>query len=565
MSAQTKISVGGYLATRLRELGINQYFAIPGDYNLLLLDEMRKITDLQQLYCCNELNAGYAADGYARAKGLAAVVVTYSVGGLSTINAAAGAYAEDLPVIFVSGAPNTNSDARHRLLHHTLGVVDYQYVREMFARVTVEAVTIRHPDEAGRQIDHALGMALSHKKPIYIEIACNVAGLPIRSPTCPLIPPRFDTCEQALESALSHALELLGNAVKPVLVAGPKIRPWGAIDGFQRLVDASGYAMANMPNAKGFVDESQSQYIGTYWGSVSSPGCSEIIESADTYLFAGPVFTDYTTVGHNLLLKATRLITVSPFSVKVADAVYDEIRMVDFLHALAQRVQCNGASLVAYNRIKGEAPPPAEPADDAAISTRYLFKRIEELLNADTTVIAETGDSWFNGMRMKLPTGCSFELQMQYGSIGWSVGAALGFQAAVANERRVVALIGDGSFQMTAQELSTMIRYGLKPIIFLLNNGGYTIEVEIHDGPYNIINNWNYAALVQVFNYDAKARCMVRQVRTAGALKSALAEATNFDGLCFLEVFLDRDDCNKNLLKWGSYVATANGEPPMSL
>jgi indolepyruvate decarboxylase len=152
---------------------------------------------------------------------------------------------------------------------------------------------------------------------------------------------------------------------------------------------------------------------------------------------------------------------------------------------------------------------------------------------------------------------------MQYGSIGWSVGALLGYQTAVHEKRRVVGLIGDGSFQMSAQEVSTMVRYGLKPIIFLFNNGGYTIEVEIHDGPYNTINNWNYAGLVEVFNNDGKAQCLARQARTTGELKKSIADAMAFDGLCFIEVFIDRDDCNKNLLKWGSYVATANGEPPM--
>lgn len=564
MTVQPRVSIGRYLAIRLHELGILDAFAIPGDYNLALLDEMQKHAGLNQRYCCNELNAGYAADGYARSVGAAAAIVTYSVGGLSIINAAAGAFAEDLPVIFISGAPNTNAAAKNRRMHHTLGIVDYDYVREMFAKVTVEAVTIRHADEAGRQIDHALSMALSHRKPVYIEIASNIAAMPIRTPTCRLVPAHFDTCEDALNSAVEHTLTILDGAVKPVLVAGPKLRPWGALDAFQALVDASGYATASMPNAKGYVREGQEQYIGTYWGSVSSPACGEIVESADAYLFAGPVFTDYTTVGFNLLLKPAGLITVAPFSVKVADAVYDQVRMPDFLSALAARVTRNPASLTAYNRIKGEAPLPGEPTDDAEVTTRYLFKRIESMLTGTTTVIAETGDSWFNGMRMALPEGCRFEIQMQYGSIGWSLGATLGIQSALGENGRVITLIGDGSFQMTAQELSTLIRYGLKPIIFVMNNGGYTIEVEIHDGPYNVINNWNYASLVAAFNAEDQHPCLAQQARTAGELRSAIDAASRFEGLCLIEVFVDRDDCNKNLLKWGSYVATANGEPPMA-
>ena len=127
----------------------------------------------------------------------------------------------------------------------------------------------------------------------------------------------------------------------------------------------------------------------------------------------------------------------------------------------------------------------------------------------------------------------------------------------------MVALIGDGSFQLTAQEISTMLRYGLAPIVFLMNNGGYTIEVEIHDGPYNVINDWDYAGLVDVFNRGAGARCLARRVETVGELDAAIAEAAAFEGLCLVEVKIDRDDCNKNLLKWGGTVAKANAEPPL--
>jgi TPP-dependent 2-oxoacid decarboxylase len=174
-------------------------------------------------------------------------------------------------------------------------------------------------------------------------------------------------------------------------------------------------------------------------------------------------------------------------------------------------------------------------------------------------VIAETGDSWFNGVKLSLPEGARFEIQMQYGSIGWSVGATLGY--ALGSPRHLIALIGDGSFQMAAQEVSTMIRYGLKPIIFLINNGGYTIEVEIHDGPYNVIKNWDYAGLVDVFNAgEGKGRGT--RVATQNQLDAAIAQALDHDGLSLIEVIIDRDDCSKDLLEWGRHVATNSGRPP---
>jgi indolepyruvate decarboxylase len=161
-------------------------------------------------------------------------------------------------------------------------------------------------------------------------------------------------------------------------------------------------------------------------------------------------------------------------------------------------------------------------------------------------------------MDLRLPEGCRFEIQMQYGSIGWSVGAFLGL--AVANPaRRVWGLIGDGSFQMTAQEVSTILRYRCRGIIFLLNNGAYTIEVMIHDGPYNTLQNWNYAALAEALNDQGRLLSLV--VRTEGELVAALERAKTFDGLCFLELILGRTDCNKALLGWGTAVADYNRGP----
>lgn len=561
MGTVNTISVSGYLAHRLAELGLGTYFAVPGDFNLILLDEFLKQKDLKAIYCCNELNAGYAADGYARAHGLAAVSVTYSVGGLSLINAIAGAYAEDLPIVVISGSPKSSSQSDHLIIHHALGKTDYDYVRRMYAEVTVDAITIDSADSAGRIIDRALARALHYRKPVYIEIPCNVANLQITAPTSKLMLIDIPTSPETLKKAVEHAASLLNQAVKPLLVAGPKLRTFSGKADFDALIKASGYAYANQPQAKGFVDETDPQYIGTYWGSVSSPGCGEIVESSDLCIYVGSVFTDYSTVGYTALVKPDHSIFVGSDTVIIKGAVYNQIHMNDFLAALAKSVKKNSAAIEAYRRIQGEAPPVSKPEDSADVSTRYLFSQIQNLLDKNTTVFAETGDSWFNGMWLKLPKGCLFEIQMQYGSIGWCTGATLGYQAAVAGERRVIALTGDGSFQLTAQEVSTMLRYGMKPIIFLMNNKGYTIEVEIHDGPYNKINNWNYAQVIESFN-NQQYKCLTKQAKTVGELDEAIKAAKSFDGLCFIEVHLHPDDCNKNLLKWGGYVAKFNSEKP---
>ncbi|MCA9103743.1 MAG: pyruvate decarboxylase [Planctomycetales bacterium] len=561
MAGSDTWTVGTYLAKRLEQIGLRHYFTVPGDYNLVLLDELLKNETLQMVSCCNELNAGYAADGYARATGgAAAVVVTFSVGGLSVLNAVAGAYAEDLPLIVISGGPNTNSEAEYELLHHTLGKIDYGYQREIFDRVTAEAVVVTNPADCPRQVDDAISSALSLRKPVYIEFACNIAGLTVSRPSRREFGHHPVSDSKALCDAVDHAAELLNSASKPVLVAGVKLRSSGAQRAFCDVAEAAGYAVAVMPNAKGFFDENHANYIGVSWGPVGSPGCSEIVESADLGLYAGAMFTDYTTTGHSSLIDHKKMIQVHPHSVAMPQQTYTDVAMADFLGALAPRLERNDGAVIAYRRIEEDVRRAAPNSPDGPITTQQLFAAVQKMLDGTSCVVAETGDSWFNGMQLHLPAGAAFEIQMQYGSIGWSVGATLGYCLG-APARRVVALIGDGSFQLTAQEVSTMIRYGVRPIIFLINNGGYTIEVEIHDGPYNTIKNWKYAQLMEVFSAE-DGQGWGCSVTTRAELDEAVKTALGHHGPALIEVAIDRDDCSKNLLKWGGYVARNNGRPP---
>ena len=555
-------TVGKYLAKRLEQIGLKDYFAIPGDFNLTLLDELLTNTKLKMINCCNELNAGYAADGYARSHGVSALFVTFSVGGLSAINAVTGAYAEDLPMIVVSGGPNINSTMKEHLLHHTLAETEdrQEYARNMFRKVTAFATIIRNLADAPNQIDRAIDIALTLKKPVYIEISCNLADKQICLPHPFDFHKKSKSDPSSLKAAIKHVADFMNAARKPVLVAGPRIRSFDAMSAFRKLADRSGYGVACMPNAKSFFPETHPNYVGIYWGSVSSPGCREVVESCDAYLFAGPLFNDYTTVGHTALILPHKLVDISQGRVRIEGQSYYGIQIADFLEALAPKLKKNSNACATFKQIKGEAPALPSKLKEP-ITTRRLFSRIEEMLDSKTTVLAETGDSWFNGMRLRMPEGCRFEIQMQYGSIGWSVGAFLGLVSAP-EKRKVIGLIGDGSFQMSAQEISTVLRYGYNGIVFLLNNSGYTIEVKIHDGPYNLIQGWNYAKLVDVFK-GKNGKGWSCTVKTEAELVKAIQKAKKFKGLSFIEVILDREDCNKNLLSWGTAVASYNSAPPI--
>ncbi|KAK4411197.1 Pyruvate decarboxylase 2 [Sesamum angolense] len=420
---------------------------------------------------------------------------------LSILNAI-GAYSENLPVICIVGGPNSNDYGTNRILHHTIGLPDFSQELHCFRSVTCYQAVVNNLEDAHELIDTAISTALKESKPVYISISCNLPAIP--HPTFSL-----------------------------------------------------------MPSAKGLVPEDHPHFIGTYWGAVSTAFCAKIVESADAYLFVGPIFNDYSSVRYSLLLKKEKAIIVQPDRVIIGDGpTFGCVLMKDFLIALGKRLKPNATAYENYHRIFVPDGHPLKSEPNEALRVNVLFQHIQKMLSAETAIVAETGDSWFNCQKLKLPKGCGYEFQMQYGSIGWSVGATLGYAQALP-DKRVIACIGDGSFQMTAQDLSTMIRCGQKSIIFLINNGGYTIEVEIHDGPYNVIKNWNYTALVDAI-HNGEGNCWTTKVRCEEELIEAIKNGTEAkkDCLCFIEVIVHKDDTSKELLEWGSRVSAANSRPP---
>ena len=557
-------TVGSYLAKRFEQMGIEHNFIVPGDLNLVLLDELLKNKNLEQVGCCNELNAAYAAEGYARAKGAGAVITTFNVGAFSAINGIAGAYAERLPVIFVSGSFNTNDPAEGRIPHHSLGIHDLNYQYEMISKVTCDSAQIVHEQDAPYLIDRVILNALKQRLPGYIEIPSNMAGVPCSDP----VP--FETlCKfpgsdpKVLQVAVNEAAEAINNADNPVLLAGPHLRPYNAIGAFRKLAEALGCAVAVQPSAKSFFPENHPQFIGIYWGSVSSPGCEEIVDWADLVIAAGAVYTDYSTVGWTAQPSDSKTINAGPDRVHSVNNDYSEIELSDFLYALSKQVKKNNSSLKRFKQTQRRQEP-IRPANPQKQLTRMeMIRQIQDLLSPKTTLFVESGDSWFNGMFLELPENANFEIEMQWGSIGWSVASTFGYALAVGPDQQVLSLIGDGSFQLTAQEVANMIRYELDNVIlFIVNNHGYVVESEIHEGPYNYFKNWDYAGLIDVLN-AADGHGLGLTACTGGELSEAIEKAKAHEsGSVLIECQIEHEDCSRELLEWGTKVGLANQRPP---
>ncbi|CAN6467381.1 unnamed protein product [Victoria cruziana] len=403
-------TLGRHIARRLVQVGVSDVFSVPGDFNLTLLDHLIAEPGLNLIGCCNELNAGYAADGYARSKGVGACVVTFTVGGLSVLNAIAGAYSENLPVICIVGGPNSNDYGTNRILHHTIGLSDFSQELRCFQTVTCYQAVVNNLDDAHELIDTAISTALKESKPVYISIGCNLAAIPhptfSREPVPFSLAPKTSN-QKGLEAAVEAAAEFLNKAVKPVMVGGPKLRVSKAGEAFVELANSCGYAVAVMPSAKGLVPEVLPHFIGTYWGAVSTAFCAEIVESADAYIFAGPIFNDYSSVGYSLLLKKEKAIIVQPDRVVIANGpAFGCVLMKDFLKALAKRLKRNPTAYENYHRIFVPHGTPPKSAPNEPLRVNILFKHIQEMLSGNTAVVAETGDSWFNCQKLKLPEGC---------------------------------------------------------------------------------------------------------------------------------------------------------------
>lgn len=548
-------TVGMYLAERLVQIGLKHHFAVAGDYNLVLLDQLLLNKDMKQIYCCNELNCGFSAEGYARSNGAAAAVVTFSVGAISAMNALGGAYAENLPVILISGAPNSNDQGTGHILHHTIGKTDYSYQLEMARQVTCAAESVTDAHSAPAKIDHVIRTALRERKPAYLDIACNIASEPCVRPgpvSSLLSEPEID--HTSLKAAVDATVALLEKSVSPVMLLGSKLRAANALAATETLADKLQCAVTIMAAAKGFFPEDHAGFRGLYWGEVSNPGVQELVETSDALLCIAPVFNDYSTVGWSAWPKGPNVILAEPDRVTVDGRAYDGFPLRAFLHALAEKAPARPASAQ-----KSSAPTCslAATSDEAGLTNDEIVRHINALLTSNTTLVAETGDSWFNAMRMTLPRGARVELEMQWGHIGWSVPSAFG-NAMGSQDRQHVVMVGDGSFQLTAQEVAQMVRYELPVIIFLINNRGYVIEIAIHDGPYNYIKNWDYAGLMEVFN-AGEGHGLGLKATTPKELTEAIARAkANTRGPTLIECQIDRTDCTDMLVQWGRKVASTN-------
>jgi indolepyruvate decarboxylase len=522
------VTVIEYILGRLHDIGVNDIFGVPGDYAFPLHDAIVAHPDVNWIGCCNELNAGYAADGYARVKGVGAVTTTYGVGELSAISAVAGSYAENLPVFHLTGMPTLATQANRSLVHHTLGNGEFDLFRSM-ADTVVGASAIITPANAVAETERLIAEALYNRRPVYMALPSDVVDKPIVAQSDPLAVPVSDpTALTAATDAVVGAVEAASTAC---VLPGILVDRLGLRDTAQQFVEAADLPFATMFADKSVLDEEHPNYIGMYDGQLMDPAVREFVETCDVIVAFGTMATDFNTGAFTSNLDQDKIVKIDLHSTRVGSTAYQGVEMADLLRALAER----SWNTRQHGGPKPEQLGPMSGSGADPITADALYPRWAEFLRPDDIVIAETGTCSMGLAFARLPRGARFHNQTLWGAIGWATPAALGAAVAAPN-RRLVLFTGEGSHQLTAQEIGQFHRLGLKPIIFVLNNNGYLIERMLSTDPdiaYNDVAPWNYTELPHALGCED---WFTPRVNTCAELDAALATAADGTRAAYIEV-----------------------------
>jgi len=544
-------TIGEYLIQRLYTEGVRHVFGIPGDYVLGFYDLLAK-SKLRLINTCDEQGAGFAADAYARVRGLGVVCVTYCVGGLKVANTTAEAFAEKSPVVIISGAPGMKEREKNPLLHHKVREFDTQ--KKVFEQLTIASAVLSDPQTAFQEIDRVLHAALRYKRPVYLELPRDqvlVPGIPHHKPR--EIHERSNP--RSLRAALAEAEEMINAARHPVVLADVEIHRFALQDQVLEFLDRTRIPVAATVLGKSVIGEQHPLYMGVYEGAMGRDEVRQYVESSDCVILLGAFMTDINLGIYTAHLDPGRCIYATSEKLSIRYHTYEEVRFKDFMRGLLgvrlrrrpaptniprpHSFEAEGQARLSMSRREPGSLPERRRAQDSRavsaspITVKRLFQRLNSFITANTVVIADVGDALFGATDLFIRERTEFLSPAYYTSMGFAVPACVGAQLANPKSRPLV-LVGDGAFQMTGMELATVARYKLNPVVVVLNNFGYGTERHMQDGPYNDVWSWQYSRLPEILG---AGRGFL--VRTEAELEQALSECQQcLDTFCLLDVQL---------------------------
>ncbi|KAJ5221869.1 uncharacterized protein N7469_010756 [Penicillium citrinum] len=532
-----------YLFRRLYELNIRSVFGVPGDFNLVALDYIGKC-GLNWVGNVNELNAGYAADGYARVKGISAIFTTFGVGELSALNAIAGASAEFVPVIHVVGFPSTTAKEKRLPMHHTLGDGDYELFMEMSARISSAVAFLDSTKDARKMIDETIIQCARSSKPVYIGLPMDLVQAEIDATSLATPLPLEDSHSNPVveeDKAISAVMNRISMARSPVILVDSLAGRWNGLHPTRAFVEKSNIPCFSFPMAKGVIDEGLPQFRGIYSASASEPGIEEQVQMSDLIIHIGPRATDLNTAGLKNELSHIETISFQRDSILMKENSFSNLRMNGVLRRLSETFCSTRSNSMSSSSGSGTSS-----------------MRSEESTKTDPNIDFEDSMNALLGRKVKSsPLVTQDRLWKREEHL---LHESKSQKAPPPRKRRMILFIGDGSFQMTAQEVSTMVRHKLGVIIFVICNDGYTIERMIHgwDKSYNDIQPWDFQMLPAVFKPEPDS-VRTYSVHTEADLDALLTDpqfgpASNFGDkqpppLRLVEVHMAKEDAPQSLHK----------------
>ncbi len=534
-------TVGSFLFDYLYQQGVEHAFGIPGDFALPTFRWLDK-SPIRLINMTHEPSVGFAADGYARVHGLGVAVVTYCVGGLNMLNSVACAYAEKSPVIVISGGPSPSDRKADPLLHHKVRTFDTQ--RRIFDEVTCASAVLLDPKTAASEIVRVVREVQAQCRPGYIEVPFDVVDMPIEPPALPNIPLPVSEPEN-LAAAIEDLTQMVEQAKNPVIIADVELHRHNLTDLAVDIAQKFNIPIAATLLSKSVISEQNPLYIGVYSGGLSEPQTQQFVEQSDCVIMLGAFITDMFLGFFTADLNRRKTVIATTEKIQIGLRRYDHVVFSEFLEKLlASNLRPKPAFENPVRFPEKNLLPQFTP--DEPVSIEKFFAMLGAMMPEDATVVCDTGDALIGAINLRTSQRKNFIADAYYLSMGFAVPAGLG--AMVANpDSRAMIIVGDGAFQMTGIELSTAVKEGLAPVVFLLNNDGYGTQRNILDGPFNDIQPWDYTKICELIQGGKGYRADTMQ-----KLKSSMEEAlADMDTMALIEVVVPRNDSSRSLRRLG--------------
>ena len=539
-------TVGSFLFDYLYNKGVRHAFGIPGDFALPTFRWL-EASRLDLITMTHEPSVGFAADGYARASGRIGVAcVTYCVGGLNMLNSVACAYAEKSPLLVISGGPSPSDRHNDPLIHHRVRSFDTQ--ARIFEEVTCAHAVLNDPETAAQEIIRVVEAVVTQCRPGYIEVPYDVVDMPIRLPMLKNIPgPQSDA--ELLEAALAEAAIFINGAKQPVIIADIELHRHGLTELALKLATEKNIPIAATLLSKSIISETHPMYIGVFSGGFSEPAVQEYIEGSDALILLGAFISDVFLGMNSVKLDRKKCLLANTEKTRIGLHSFEQIQFADFMHGLMDAPISRRPTFTNPNPVV-EPEPLSKIEQLEPLDADTIFRILQLNMGEETTLVCDTGDALFGAIGLRTGKSNNFLSDAYYLSMGFATPASIGAMAANP-ERRVIAIVGDGAFQMTGIELSTAAKMDMKPIVIILNNDGYGTQRHIIDGPFNNIHQWDYTKITELLRYGRAVR-----VDTKGAMDAALRDALASDEMVLIEAVIPRDDCTRPLKRLGEQLGS---------